>query len=201
MDLSNVKPDILRQSVMYLYPEEIIKACTANRFFNDALCQNEYFWRDLYRRDFSSYLVHKNYKQAYIEAYTGLKNAQYWNNYAAEKGFDKSLKEPINKNAIMMNAAYGGQEKIVKMMLNLGANNYNGTMAWASEAGHEDIVRLMLKHGANDYNAAMGYAALGGHEEIVKLMLSLGANNYNHAMIDAKRGGHEAIVKLLKRYL
>ena len=123
------------------------------------------------------------------------------------------------KEAIWIHRESDGQRLrslLVKLMLSLGANNYNQTMAYAARGGHMDIVKLMLspsdfdpsregsksrRKGANDYNFAMEEAAEKGHMEIVELMLSLGANDYNEAMGNAARFGHREIVKLLKTYM
>jgi len=41
-------------------------------------------------------------------------------------------------NEAMAKAAYGWYKEIVQMMLNLGANNYNGAMALATEGGNKE---------------------------------------------------------------
>ena len=82
----------------------------------------------------------------------------------------------------MSEAAEGGHESIVRLMLERGANNYNESMAKAACGGHLEIVELMLEKGATDYNWAMTRAAYWGHPEIVKLMLDKGATDYSESV-------------------
>ena len=50
------------------------------------------------------------------------------------------------------------------------AINYNTGLTNAASGGHESIVRLLLKLGANDFNVAMVRAGLRGHQNIVVLI-------------------------------
>lgn len=90
-----------------------------------------------------------------------------------------------------------GNIELVKMMLSLGANYYNGALINASLGGHNEIVDMMLSLGANNYDGALNHASYGGHIDIVRLMISLGADNYDMALVNACDGGHIDIVRLL----
>ena len=122
--------------------------------------------------------------------------------YAASEGHERIVRMMLDLGAnyynySMKSAAYGGQMEIVQLMLNLGANNYNSSMIEAAAEGHDSIVQLMLDRGADNHNEAMIEAAAEGHDGIVKMMLDRGANNYNEAMKEAVDGGHINIVKLM----
>ena len=109
--------------------------------------------------------------------------------------------ESIDCNRSLIFAAKGGHQKIVDMMLALGADDYDGAMAYAADGGHIKIIQLMLDLGATDYDRAMAYAAGRGHIKIVQLMLDLGATDYDRAMTYAKEDKQIEIVTLLKKYL
>ena len=56
-------------------------------------------------------------------------------------------------------------------------------MAWAAGRGHIKIVHLMIDHGANDFNEAMARAAEGGHIDVVHLLIDHGANENAYELI------------------
>ena len=77
-------------------------------------------------------------------------------------------------NCILYNAAGAGDERLVRQMLDRGANNFNWAMAYAARNGHLSIVQLMLDQGANDYNRAIFDTARNGHLSIVELITEKG---------------------------
>ncbi len=119
----------------------------------------------------------------------------------------------INCNMAMVFAALGGHMKIIELMLDLGADDYNRAMAFAAKGGRMDIVNFFLNKGviiddltldaprahfrAYDYNRAMVSAAGEGRMDIVQFMIEKGANNYNLAISVAAEGGHIEIVQLM----
>ena len=66
-------------------------------------------------------------------------------------------------------------------MLSHGANDFNMGLTSAAIVGHESIVRLMLELGATNYNHAMIIATFYSHES-VRLLLDHGASDYNIAL-------------------
>jgi len=126
-------------------------------------------------------------------------------NDAAKDGSLKIVKTMLdrganNYNEAMVSAAAGGHEKIIHLMLERGANNYNGALIEAANQGHEDTVKWMLELGATVYNSAMLAATIGANLEVVKLLLDRGANNYNEVMARAARGGQDKIVELMLKH-
>ena len=81
--------------------------------------------------------------------------------------------------------------------LDLLEGNLNSKMHLASQLGEEDLVRLLLEKGADDYNTCMSCAGYWGHVGIVKLMLEKGATNVNLVMINAAHFGRIEILKLM----
>ena len=49
---------------------------------------------------------------------------------------------------------------------------------YACQGGHLEIIKMMLSLGATDYNWGLQGACKGGHIEIVKMLIELGANDY-----------------------
>ena len=71
-------------------------------------------------------------------------------------------------------------------------------MLEAAEAGHERLVRQMLDQGADDFNGAMTCTALNNHLNIVELMIEKGANLFNAIMVHAAANGHLDVVELMQ---
>lgn len=152
-----------------------------NKLFN-----SKTFWTELWKRDISTILVPSSdiYKKYEDIIETIAKHSVYSQiKYLAKDGYDRLLMHVL-KNIILKNIG-----------------DYNLAMSWAALGGHTKIVRLMLDRGANDYNDAMNYAASGGHIEIVKLMLDRGASNYNKAIKYAQVNKNTDIIELLKSYM
>ena len=53
-------------------------------------------------------------------------------------------------NKCMKAAAKNDNADLVNFCIHKCANNFNGAMAWATRGGHIKIVRLMIDHGANE---------------------------------------------------
>ncbi len=102
-----------------------------------------------------------------------------------------------NKNSILASASQDGCIEIVKLMLEKGANNYDGAMVNATANGHFEIVKMMAEKGAVVYNTALVNASHCGHLDIVKLMLAKGADDYNGALYYARRQKHRKIIEYL----
>jgi hypothetical protein len=200
--------ELLFRIALQLDLPDIQRLCRVSQVFNE-LCQDDYFWLSLYRRDISQVRppsVTTSARQSYQQIMTQFSNLQPNQALveASYHGYDRLVKKileqittpsPTILNEVMASASRGGHRDIVNQMLNRGADDYNSAMAWAARGGHDDIVNQMLNLGANSYNGAMAWAARGGHRDIINQMLDLGANDYNWTMIEAAEGDHEDIVK------
>ena len=127
-------------------------------------------------------------------------------NEAAGGGHEKIVQMMIDEgaddfNSTMSEATGRGHEKIVQMMIDEGADDFYWMMSYAAGGGHEKIVQMMIDEGADDFNRAMTAAARGGHEKIVQMMIDEGADNFDEVMEEATKGGHEKIINLLKFYM
>ena len=58
----------------------------------------------------------------------------------------------------------------------------------ACEGGHMDIVQLMIQKGADDWNGGLWKACYGGHMDIIQLMIQKGAYNWNGGLWKACYG-------------
>ena len=81
-------------------------------------------------------------------------------------------------NHTLFNAARTGNKRLVRQMLDQGANHFDWAMCETAADGYLNIVRLLLDHGASDYNEAILCAATNGHLNVVKLMIEKGADNF-----------------------
>ena len=94
-------------------------------------------------------------------------------------------------------ACQAGQQKLVRLLIAKGANDWNRALSGACEGGHEDIAQLMISKGANDWNDGLYYGCIKGYEDIVQLMIAKGANNWNKALNAAYEAGHQKLVRLM----
>jgi tetratricopeptide (TPR) repeat protein len=114
----------------------------------------------------------------------------------------------------LYNAAKGGHESIVGLLLQKGADaNYkeheDSSVYVASRAGSEAVVRLLLEKEADvnlscgNHGTALHAACATGHTKLLKLLIDKGANlnvqceKYGSPLHAACAGGHEAVVEIL----
>jgi hypothetical protein len=206
--LSALPYELLFRIALQLDFPDIQRLCRVSQVFNE-LCQDDYFWLSLYRRDISqvrpppaTILVRQSYQRimtqfSHLKPDVALFEASRYGYERLVNSILQTIPSPdrFTLNVTMDRAAEGGHGDIVNQMLQLGARDYNLTMARAAEGGHQDIVNQMLRLGATDYNWAMAEAARWGHQEIINQMLKLGATDYNYAMDRAAIGGYRDIVK------
>jgi ankyrin repeat protein len=90
------------------------------------------------------------------------------------KGDEKQL------NYGLYGASESGNQSIVELMIEKGANDWNWGLCYACYGGHQSIVELMIEKGANDWHWGLRYACYGGHQSIVELMIKKGAHRCNY---------------------
>ena len=124
--------------------------------------------------------------------------------------------ENINYDHSFLEAAEGGYDFDVSVLIKLGANiNYihteNGGTALmlASQNGHYQVVELLLKkhahvnHQTQDGVTALMLASQNGHYQVVELLLKEHADVNHHrqdgitALMSASQNGHYQVVELL----
>jgi ankyrin repeat protein len=113
----------------------------------------------------------------------------------------------------LQRAAGAGQEEVVRLLLQFGADVSSGTginaLPVASRRGHIRIVRLLLDAGADMnvttalYGSALQEACSEGRDNVVQALLQRGADINLHSPVlgtplhAASRGGYPAIVRRL----
>jgi ankyrin repeat protein len=95
---------------------------------------------------------------------------------------------------------YNGSRKLVDLMIEKGANNWNSGLGCACRGGNLNIVNLMIKKGAIDWDLGLAFACCGGHLNLVNLMIEKGAKLLNRGFADACKYGHLNIVNLMIKY-
>ena len=128
-------------------------------------------------------------------------------NLEEKKTFDKLLTEYDRKyltircdrdyssNKCLRWAAKKGDIYILNVMLNAGADDYDGAFIMAAQSGNREIMNLMIEKGADAYGEAAAAAAYGGHMDIVQEMYKLdvnkfGASNIQGVAVMAAKGGY-----------
>jgi len=95
-------------------------------------------------------------------------------------GADVNARDGYRGTALQQ-AAEKGNEPLVQLLLEKGANITEGVLPKAAASGNESLVRLLLDLGA-DVNARDGYrgtaleqAVANGHVDVARLLLKYGA--------------------------
>lgn len=107
--------------------------------------------------------------------------------------FDNITKE-IDINYGLFGACMGGYIKIINLMIEKGANDWNKGLAFSCSGGHENISNLLIRKGASDMNAGLRAACYGGHKHLASLMIKNGANDWNSGLFQACYGKHKELV-------
>lgn len=128
-------------------------------------------------------------------------------------GTDVNTRNEIGFTLLML-AAQGSQEDMVKLLLRFGANvNAYAPSGWtalerAANGGHIDIVNLLLEQGATVHppvdNAwsAIASAAWRGHIKIVERLLALATyTELENALFQAKKEDHPEIVLIVADFM
>jgi len=124
-------------------------------------------------------------------------------------------------STVLIWAARGGREEVVKMLLERGDVNpdqadtlYGRTpLSWAAVNGHSEVVKMLLERGDVNPDQAdtfygrtpLSWAAVNGHSEVVKILLERGDINPDQAdtlygqtpLSWAAANGHSEVVKML----
>ena len=103
----------------------------------------------------------------------------------------------IELEAACERAAARGNHDIVKLLIHMGATNYNIVMLLSAINGDVEMVELMLKLGADDIADAANYAARGGYLNIIELLGDRGTLNYDTLIYNAASGGHMDIIEFV----
>ena len=90
-----------------------------------------------------------------------------------------------------------GYIDIIKLLISLGATDWNLGLAGACGGGHLELAELMITNGANEWNYGLLAACKGGHLETANLMIASGADNWTFGLSYACSNGHLELVKLM----
>ncbi|KFX91129.1 hypothetical protein O988_07900 [Pseudogymnoascus sp. VKM F-3808] len=127
-------------------------------------------------------------------------------------------KGKIKEGTALQLAAKKGNEQLLRLLLQAGANvnsgggGYDGdALQMAASNGNEQVVQLLLDAGANAESEATDYSRSGlqvaanyGHEQVIQLLLDAGADvnstggHYGSALEGAVQHGHSDISQRLR---
>ena len=87
--------------------------------------------------------------------------------------------------------------KLVELLAERGANNFNWAYKRALISGHLVVARRLVELGANDFDEGLRWAARRGDTEMASWLIARGAGQLNLVLRDAARAGHEKMIDLL----
>jgi len=184
--------DILRKDELFIILENLndrslLNFCVTSKYAKE-ICQNETFWRNRTASRFGEDSL--KFKEA----------DRSWKDYYLNIVRFLSLGEDKPEDAINY-AIREDKPDAVKYFLGKGTNldDLDTLLFIASIGGNMRIIQILIDEGANDWNLGMYGAALGGHLDLVKYFISKGANLWQIGMNYAKRGGHSDIVKYFSK--
>ena len=93
-----------------------------------------------------------------------------------------------------------GNIKLIKLLINNGAGNWNRGFINSCEFNHLPILKIMISKGADDWNYGLEKASENGHLIIVQYLIDNGRKDIdlNTALLRADKYNKTDIVKLLK---
>jgi hypothetical protein len=102
-----------------------------------------------------------------------------------------------NVNRVLFGACEGGNEELVKMMIDCGVNDFSIGLYSACKRGYRDIAMLMITSGVADVDLGLVTACTYGQLDMTILMIAHGATNKNDAFSIAHEQRQYAIMGLL----
>lgn len=105
----------------------------------------------------------------------------------------------VKNNSLMWGlygACYGGHMKLINLLIEHGADNWDYGLMGACEGGHYDIMYIMVTRGASDFNMALEGASSGGHIEIINITLANNQVDINYALRGACMTNQKHVVEL-----
>ena len=219
--LTSLPSELLMQCVLNNFlPLEIIKNIDIINMC--PIISNQYFWKELWRRDISTLNIPENIT---------------YENYRSVTE-DDEFREDEEAGVIIMNMdriryfTENGYDTLLYSFLDNAANyekpletidkSYNLALSYAAEANYIEIVKRIMEKVDKinteykkslsdveekknkiilDYDGPLCGGARNGNSEIVNWMLSLGATDYGNSLESAAIGGHEDMIHLMVNLL
>ena len=86
---------------------------------------------------------------------------------------------------LFKDSCYEGHMRIIELMIEKGADNWNWGLYGACRGGNMKIVKLMIEKGVTDWNRGLEGACQGGNIKIIELMIEKNADNWNRGLCGA----------------
>ena len=116
--------------------------------------------------------------------------------YLIYRGQKKMWMRGIDRG--LLGAAEGGHYDIAELLIERGANNFDGALFAAAAAGKHKMVELLIEHDASNLNEALRVAAANGHVKVVDILLDHRIRkNLDESLRIASANGHIKVVELL----
>jgi ankyrin repeat protein len=181
--ISSLPAEILFQIAVNLPTADIIRLCQTSQAFNQKLCQDNFFWRQLYQRDISTLRLPQPIQRLESRTQQQLGNPDYRQAYGdIVQSID--LDHP-NLDQLERAIRWGYEIPVYRFFNQHPEINHrqrNDLLTDAVRAGYPDIIDFLLSHGANDYNRALIAAIRNKNPDLVQFFLRLGIDNYIDAL-------------------
>lgn len=111
--------------------------------------------------------------------------------------------ESKSLNGRLLSACVMKDMRLIRRLIELGANNFDECMIQASRLGHIKIIKFMIYEGATDFKEAIAQAIMNNHVKIVELLYDR-VDNFEEIDLDelgifeAAENGNKDVIEFLQ---
>ena len=201
--------DVDRQLISSFDDREIITTCSLNKYLNNVVCDNNFFFNLLKQRypDTLKYINTKDYKRYYLSVVYYVSKMKEDYDYDYKSGNPKIqfdiLKEFSKLPYLVIESAILGELDLLKYAANKGYDlrvDSDIALRKAVENGHLDVVKYLVSQGLLLTAWDIVPSSLHGHLDVVKYLVDQGADIHllnDIAVRYASRYGYLDVVKYL----
>lgn len=205
MEIEALPQDSFREIFKYLSQKEILNLRFIFRAAKDFVREKVEKYKHSNVNDFKDLIQNGEYIAIKYLLFESRKNKKILNNcleWACKKGDEDLIALMIEKGANDWNqglegACYGGKMDPALSMIEKGAHKWGWGLHAACYGGNMDLALLMIEKGANTWNECFYAVCYGGNMDLTLLMIEKGANNWNWGLVGACEGRNKELVLLM----
>ena len=120
--------------------------------------------------------------------------------FYSHKDICKSGDENLIRNLKIKDLRYAYNDKILNIMIDLGAQDYDKGLLRAVKDNNMNMVKLMIKKGAYDLNLVLYYACAHGNIELSNYLICQGADDFEAGLKGACMSKNYEMVEFMIKY-